>query len=84
MTTYLATLAQSGEQLAQDEIEALRLQYGLDQPFYMQYLKLPDGIKGFHLQGLGTNDHYLGHRGYHQFDTAALPKRRHLQSAKAH
>ena len=39
LTTYLATLAQSGEQLAQDEIEALRLQYGLDQPFYMQYFK---------------------------------------------
>ncbi|MEZ4865949.1 MAG: ABC transporter permease [Caldilineaceae bacterium] len=39
LTTYIATLSQSGQQLAQDEIAALRLQYGLDQPIYVQYFK---------------------------------------------
>jgi len=39
LTTYIATLSQSGQQLAQDEIAALRLQYGLDQPLYVQYFK---------------------------------------------
>lgn len=39
LTTYIATLAQSGQQLNQDEIEALKRQYGLDQPIYVQYMK---------------------------------------------
>lgn len=39
LTTYIATLSQSGQQLAQDEIDALRRQYGLDQPIYVQYFK---------------------------------------------
>jgi peptide/nickel transport system permease protein len=39
LTTYIATLSQSGQQLAQDEIAALKAQYGLDQPIYVQYLK---------------------------------------------
>ncbi|MBV7327970.1 ABC transporter permease [Chloroflexi bacterium TSY] len=39
LTTYIATLSQSGQQLAQDEIDALRRQYGLDQPIYIQYFK---------------------------------------------
>ncbi len=39
LTTYIATLAQSGQQLDQDEIEALKRQYGLDQPIYVQYIK---------------------------------------------
>lgn len=39
LTTYIATLSQSGQQLAQDEIAALKAQYGLDQPLYVQYFK---------------------------------------------
>lgn len=39
LTTYIATLAQSGQQLDQDEIEALKQQYGLDQPIHVQYMK---------------------------------------------
>jgi peptide/nickel transport system permease protein len=37
LTTYVATLAASGSSIGADQIEALRHQYGLDQPFIVQY-----------------------------------------------
>jgi peptide/nickel transport system permease protein len=37
LTTYVATLAASGSSISADQIEALRHQYGLDQPFIVQY-----------------------------------------------
>jgi peptide/nickel transport system permease protein len=37
LTTYVATLAASGSSIGADQIEALRHQYGLDQPFIIQY-----------------------------------------------
>ena len=39
LTSYIAALQQSGEEVAEEEIEALKLHYGLDQPLYMQYFK---------------------------------------------
>ncbi|MBN1640075.1 MAG: ABC transporter permease [Anaerolineae bacterium] len=39
LTTYIASLAAGGQIVQEDEIEALKRQYGLDQPMYMQYLK---------------------------------------------
>lgn len=39
LTTHIASLAQAGLQPRLDEIEALKKQYGLDRPLYMQYLK---------------------------------------------
>jgi peptide/nickel transport system permease protein len=37
--SYIAQLAASGSVVSQQEAEALRQQYGLDQPMYVQYLK---------------------------------------------
>ena len=36
---YIAQLEGSGSPIRQEEAEALRQQYGLDQPVYVQYLK---------------------------------------------
>src|SRR5215510_16553583 len=37
LTAYVATLASSGSSISTDQIAALRHQYGLDQPFVVQY-----------------------------------------------
>ena len=39
LTSYIAALQQSGEEVDEEEIEALKLHYGLDKPLYMQYFK---------------------------------------------
>jgi peptide/nickel transport system permease protein len=38
LTAYVATLASSGSSLSAEQIATLRAQYGLDQPFFVQYL----------------------------------------------
>jgi peptide/nickel transport system permease protein len=38
LTTYVATLAASGSSIGAEQIQALRHEYGLDQPFIVQYL----------------------------------------------
>jgi peptide/nickel transport system permease protein len=39
ITSYIAELAASGSAVEQAQIDALRAQYGLDQPLYIQYFK---------------------------------------------
>ena len=39
LTSYISRLRSQGNEIAQEQADALRLQYGLDQPLYMQYLK---------------------------------------------
>jgi len=39
VTAYVARLQSTGTLVTAQEAEALRIQYGLDQPFYIQYLK---------------------------------------------
>lgn len=39
LTAYLAELASRGDAVGAEQAEALRRQYGLDQPFYVQYFK---------------------------------------------
>ncbi|MBE7550501.1 MAG: ABC transporter permease [Anaerolineales bacterium] len=39
ITSYIAELAASGSAVERAQIDALRAQYGLDQPMYMQYFK---------------------------------------------
>ncbi len=39
VTSYIAELAASGSAVEQAQIDALRAQYGLDQPLYIQYFK---------------------------------------------
>jgi peptide/nickel transport system permease protein len=38
LTAYVATLASSGSSLSAEQIAAMRAQYGLDQPFFVQYM----------------------------------------------
>ncbi|MDY0882018.1 ABC transporter permease [Dongia soli] len=44
LDTYMAELQSQGENVDQGRIEFLRHEYGLDQPFYMQYLKWAFGL----------------------------------------
>jgi peptide/nickel transport system permease protein len=44
LTTFAATLAQSGDVVDQERLEALRVRYGLDQPFLVQYWKWITGV----------------------------------------
>ncbi len=44
LTTYVANLAQTGEQATQAEIASLRAQYSLDKPIYVQYIKWMGGV----------------------------------------
>src|SRR4029077_3230100 len=39
LTPYVATLASSGSSISAEQVEALRREYGLDQPIWIQYLK---------------------------------------------
>ncbi len=51
LTTYIARLTETGASVHQEMIDALRLQYGLDRPLYVQYLKWIGGM-------------FRGHFGY--------------------
>ncbi|CAH1657690.1 ABC transporter permease [Chelatococcus asaccharovorans] len=44
LTTFAATLAQSGDVVDQERLELLRERYGLDQPFIVQYWKWISGV----------------------------------------
>lgn len=44
LTAYVAQLSSEGDTGSQDMIESLRVRYGLDQPFYVQYGKWMSGI----------------------------------------
>jgi len=39
VTSYIATLAASGHLVSEQEAETMRIQYGLNQPIYVQYFK---------------------------------------------
>jgi peptide/nickel transport system permease protein len=39
LTSYVSMLAASGSTVDQAQVEALKIQFGLDQPFHVQYLK---------------------------------------------
>ena len=44
LTSYIAQLASTGDQVDPRVIESLRIQYGLGEPFYVQYWKWVSGI----------------------------------------
>src|SRR5436309_9049947 len=44
LTTYVASLQSSGEEVNLERVERLRQQYGLDRPMHIQYLKWVGGI----------------------------------------
>lgn len=64
LTSYVATLASSGSSLSADHIEALRREYGLDQPMVVQYLKwmqnLLSGNLGLSLEYQRPNSELIG------------------------
>ena len=39
LTSYISNLVAQGENVDEDVLDRLRVQYGLDQPMYMQYLR---------------------------------------------
>lgn len=66
LTSYTATLASSGTSISAEHLEALRREYGLDQPIYVQYLKwmanLLRGNLGLSLEYQRPNTELIGER----------------------
>src|SRR5262245_13058852 len=66
LTSYMATLASSGSSVSAEQLEALRKDYGLDQPIYVQYLKwmqnLVTGNLGLSLEYQRPNSELIGER----------------------
>jgi peptide/nickel transport system permease protein len=64
LTSYIATLASSGSSIGAEHVEALRRQYGLDQPIWVQYLKwvgnLLQGDLGLSLEYQRPNSELIG------------------------
>lgn len=64
LTSYIATLSSSGSSIGAEQVEALRRQYGLDQPFHIQYLKwmgnLLQGDLGLSLEYQRPNAELIG------------------------
>lgn len=44
LTSYIATISSSGSSIDQAEVDALKKQFGLDQPVHIQYLRWVDGL----------------------------------------
>jgi len=66
LTTYVATLASSGSSISAEQIDALRREYGLDQPIWVQYLRwmqnLLTGNLGLSLEYQRPNAELIGER----------------------
>ncbi|RPI93607.1 MAG: ABC transporter permease [Chloroflexi bacterium] len=66
LTSYIATLSSSGSSLDKAEIEALKQQFGLDQPVHIQYLRwvqsLLRGKLGLSLEYQRPNVELIGER----------------------
>ncbi|NDB69101.1 MAG: ABC transporter permease [Methylocystaceae bacterium] len=64
LTSYAATLASSGSSVSLEQLDALRAQYGLDQPVYVQYyrwmLSLLKGDLGLSLEYQRPNIELIG------------------------
>ena len=64
LTSYIATLSSSGSSIGAEQVEALRRQYGLDQPIWVQYLKwmgnLLQGDLGLSLEYQRPNAELIG------------------------
>lgn len=66
LTTYVATLSTSGSSITAEQVAALRHEYGLDQPVWIQYLKwmgnLLRGNLGLSLEYQRPNSELIGER----------------------
>ena len=56
LTSYVTALAETGEPVAEEQVEALRRRYDLDRPFIIQYLKWLNNLLpfGFERQDTGS------------------------------
>ena len=66
LTSYMATLASSGSSVSAEQFEALRRDYGLDQPLHVQYWKwmvnILQGNLGLSLEYQRPNTELIGER----------------------
>jgi len=66
LTSYLASLASSGSSITMEQVEALRRDYGLDQPLYVQYWRwmanVLQGNLGISLEYQRPNTELIGER----------------------
>jgi len=66
LTSYVATLASSGSSINAEQVEALRREYGLDRPVWVQYLRwmenLAKGNLGLSLEYQRPNAELIGER----------------------
>lgn len=66
LTSYIAELAQGGTTIGQEEIDALRRQFGLDRPLYVQYgiwvSNLLQGDLGYSFEWRRSNAELIGER----------------------
>jgi peptide/nickel transport system permease protein len=66
LTSYLASLASSGSSITMEQVEALRRDYGLDQPLHIQYWKwmanVLQGNLGISLEYQRPNTELIGER----------------------
>jgi peptide/nickel transport system permease protein len=68
LTSYAATLAEQGDSVSEEQLQALREAYGLGQPIYVQYFKWMSGVLrgdfGFSLEwGMPVGDLIWGRLG---------------------
>jgi len=66
LTSYVANLASSGSSIGAEQVEALKRQFGLDQPGYVQYIRwmesLSKGDLGLSLEYQRPNTELIGER----------------------
>lgn len=66
LTSYVANLASSGSSISAEQVDALKHQFGLDQPGYIQYLRwmesLAKGDLGLSLEYQRPNTELIGER----------------------
>ncbi len=66
LTSYIATLASSGSSMDQAQVDALKVQFGVDQPFMVQYGRWMSGLLrgdlGYSLEYQRPNSELIGER----------------------
>lgn len=66
LTSYIATLASSGSSMDQAQVDALKMQFGVDQPFMVQYGRWMSGLVrgdlGYSLEYQRPNSELIGER----------------------
>ncbi len=66
LTSYISTLAASGSSMDQAQVDALKQQFGLDQPIHIQYLRWMEGLLhgnlGYSLEYQRQNTELIGER----------------------